>query len=36
MVRLVTHQHVDVGTMVEISTPQGPFAIPHVLRDDSE
>jgi hypothetical protein len=29
----VTHHHVDVGTMVEISTPQGPFAIPHVLRD---
>ena len=31
--QLVTHQHVDVATMVEISTPQGPFAIPHVLRD---
>src|SRR6476646_11676399 len=31
--QLVTHQHVDVGTMVEISTPQGPFAIPHLLRD---
>ena len=31
--QLVTHHHVDVGTMVEISTPQGPFAIPHVLRD---
>ena len=31
--QLVTHRHVDVGTMVEISTPQGPFAIPHVLRD---
>lgn len=31
--QLVTHQHVDVGTMVEISTRQGPFAIPHVLRD---
>jgi len=30
---LVTHHHVDVGTMVEISTPQGPFAIPHLLRD---
>jgi pyruvate/2-oxoglutarate dehydrogenase complex dihydrolipoamide acyltransferase (E2) component len=31
--QLVTHRHVDVGTMVEISTPQGPFALPHVLRD---
>jgi pyruvate/2-oxoglutarate dehydrogenase complex dihydrolipoamide acyltransferase (E2) component len=31
--QLVTHQHVDVATMVEISTPQGPFAIAHVLRD---
>ncbi len=31
--QLVIHQHVDVDTMVEISTPQGPFAIPHVLRD---
>ena len=31
--QLVTHQHVDVGTMAEISTRQGPFAIPHVLRD---
>jgi pyruvate/2-oxoglutarate dehydrogenase complex dihydrolipoamide acyltransferase (E2) component len=31
--QLVTHRYVDVATMVEISTPQGPFAIPHVLRD---
>jgi pyruvate/2-oxoglutarate dehydrogenase complex dihydrolipoamide acyltransferase (E2) component len=31
--QLVIHHHVDVGTMVEISTPQGPFAIPHILRD---
>lgn len=31
--QLVTHHHVDVATMVEISTQQGPFAIPHVLRD---
>jgi hypothetical protein len=29
----VTHQHVDVTTMIEISTAQGPFALPHVLRD---
>jgi len=31
--RLVTHNHVDVTTLVEISTPQGPFGLPHVLRD---
>ena len=31
--QLVSHRHVDVGTMVEISTPQGLFAIPHLLRD---
>jgi pyruvate/2-oxoglutarate dehydrogenase complex dihydrolipoamide acyltransferase (E2) component len=31
--QLVTHQHVDVATMVEISTPHGPFALPHLLRD---
>ena len=31
--QLVTHRHVDVGTMVEITTPQGPFALPHLLRD---
>ena len=31
--QLVTHRHVDVGTMVEITTPQGPFAMPHILRD---
>jgi pyruvate/2-oxoglutarate dehydrogenase complex dihydrolipoamide acyltransferase (E2) component len=31
--QLVTHHHVDVGTMIEISTPQGPFAIPHLLYD---
>ena len=24
---------ISVGTMVEIPTPQGPFAIPHVLCD---
>ncbi len=29
----MTQQYVDVATMVEISTPQGLFAIPHVLRD---
>jgi pyruvate/2-oxoglutarate dehydrogenase complex dihydrolipoamide acyltransferase (E2) component len=31
--QLVTHHHVDVTTMVEIPTPQGPFGLPHVLRD---
>lgn len=31
--QLVTHQHVDVTTMIEIATAQGPFALPHVLRD---
>ena len=31
--QLVTHRHVDVTTMVEISTPQGLFGLPHVLRD---
>ena len=30
--RPVTHQYVDEATMVEISTPQGPFAILHVHR----
>ena len=31
--QLVTHRHVDVATAVEISTPQGPFGLLHVLRD---
>jgi pyruvate/2-oxoglutarate dehydrogenase complex dihydrolipoamide acyltransferase (E2) component len=31
--QLVTHRHVDVATMVEISTEQGPFGFPHVLQD---
>ena len=31
--QLVTHDYVDVTTMVEISTPQGPFGLPHVLHD---
>jgi len=31
--QLVTHRHVDVATMVEITTPQGLFGLPHVLRD---
>jgi pyruvate/2-oxoglutarate dehydrogenase complex dihydrolipoamide acyltransferase (E2) component len=31
--RLVTHQFVDVGTMVETTTKQGLFPVPHVLHD---
>lgn len=31
--QLVSHSHVDVTTIVEISTPHGQFALPHVLRD---
>lgn len=31
--QLVTHHYVDVATLVEISTPQGPFGLVHVLRD---
>lgn len=31
--QLVTHHHVDVGTMVEIPTRQGLFAVPCTLRD---
>jgi len=31
--QLVTHRHVDVATLVEITTQQGSFALPHVLRD---
>jgi pyruvate/2-oxoglutarate dehydrogenase complex dihydrolipoamide acyltransferase (E2) component len=31
--QLVTYRHVDVTTMVEIATPDGPFGLPHVLHD---
>jgi pyruvate/2-oxoglutarate dehydrogenase complex dihydrolipoamide acyltransferase (E2) component len=31
--QLVSHQHVDVTTIVEITTPQGPFPLAHVIRD---
>ncbi|MGW0758447.1 2-oxo acid dehydrogenase subunit E2 [Streptomyces sp. NPDC002814] len=31
--RMVRHRYVDVGTMVEVDTAHGPFALPHVLRD---
>jgi len=30
---LVRHHHIDVTTLVEVPTEQGPFALPHVLRD---
>jgi pyruvate/2-oxoglutarate dehydrogenase complex dihydrolipoamide acyltransferase (E2) component len=31
--QVVTHRHVDVNTIVEIVTPQGPFPLAHVIRD---
>jgi pyruvate/2-oxoglutarate dehydrogenase complex dihydrolipoamide acyltransferase (E2) component len=31
--QLVSHRHVDVNTIVEIATPQGPFPLAHVVRD---
>jgi pyruvate/2-oxoglutarate dehydrogenase complex dihydrolipoamide acyltransferase (E2) component len=31
--RLVRHGYVDVATLVEISTPQGVFGLPHVVHD---
>jgi pyruvate/2-oxoglutarate dehydrogenase complex dihydrolipoamide acyltransferase (E2) component len=31
--RLVTHQHVDVSTLIEIPTEQGPFPMVHTVRD---
>ncbi|MGY1836984.1 2-oxo acid dehydrogenase subunit E2 [Blastococcus sp. SYSU DS0510] len=31
--RLVRHRHVDVQTLVEVPTPQGPFGLVHVVRD---
>jgi pyruvate/2-oxoglutarate dehydrogenase complex dihydrolipoamide acyltransferase (E2) component len=31
--RLVRHRHVDVQTLVEVPTAQGPFALVHVVRD---
>jgi pyruvate/2-oxoglutarate dehydrogenase complex dihydrolipoamide acyltransferase (E2) component len=30
---LVWHRHVDIVTIVEINTPQGPFAVAHAIRD---
>jgi pyruvate/2-oxoglutarate dehydrogenase complex dihydrolipoamide acyltransferase (E2) component len=31
--RLVRHRHVDVQTLVEVPTEQGPFGLGHVVRD---
>jgi pyruvate/2-oxoglutarate dehydrogenase complex dihydrolipoamide acyltransferase (E2) component len=31
--RLVRHRHVDVQTLVEVPTDQGPFGLVHVVRD---
>jgi pyruvate/2-oxoglutarate dehydrogenase complex dihydrolipoamide acyltransferase (E2) component len=31
--RLVEHRHVDVQTLVEVPTEQGPFGLVHVVRD---
>jgi pyruvate/2-oxoglutarate dehydrogenase complex dihydrolipoamide acyltransferase (E2) component len=31
--RLVLHRHVDVQTLVEVPTGQGPFGLVHVVRD---
>jgi pyruvate/2-oxoglutarate dehydrogenase complex dihydrolipoamide acyltransferase (E2) component len=31
--RLVRHRHVDVQTLVEVHTEQGPFGLVHVVRD---
>jgi pyruvate/2-oxoglutarate dehydrogenase complex dihydrolipoamide acyltransferase (E2) component len=31
--QIVSHRHVDVATIVEVDTAQGPFPLAHVLRD---
>jgi pyruvate/2-oxoglutarate dehydrogenase complex dihydrolipoamide acyltransferase (E2) component len=31
--QLVIHRHVDVSTIVETTTPQGPFPLVHTIRD---
>ncbi|MDQ1539473.1 MAG: hypothetical protein QOH29_199 [Actinomycetota bacterium] len=31
--RLVQHRHVDVQTLIEVQTDQGPFGLVHVVRD---
>src|SRR3954451_6087712 len=31
--RLIRHRQVDVQTLIEVPTPQGPFGLVHVVRD---
>lgn len=31
--KLVTHRHVDVTTLIESATAEGPFGVPYILRD---
>lgn len=31
--RIVEHRHVDIQTLIEVPTPQGLFALVHVIRD---
>jgi pyruvate/2-oxoglutarate dehydrogenase complex dihydrolipoamide acyltransferase (E2) component len=31
--RLVRHSYVDIQTLIEVSTPEGPFGLVHVVRD---
>ena len=31
--RLIMHEHVDVQTLIEVPTAQGPFGLVHVVRD---
>src|SRR3954454_978826 len=31
--RLIRHRHVDVQTLIEVATAQGPFGLVHVVRD---
>jgi pyruvate/2-oxoglutarate dehydrogenase complex dihydrolipoamide acyltransferase (E2) component len=31
--RLVQHEHVDIQTLVEVPTAQGPFGLVHIVRD---
>ena len=34
--RLVVHRYVDITTLVEVQTPQGPFPLAHLVRDADE
>ena len=31
--RLVVHPNVDIATMIEVETPEGPFPLAHLVRD---